>query len=185
MVEVMKSSFIPKKEIKKTVERKKGAGVSLFFLISLILFLSMVVSGIGMYLYRTSLVKKIKLKEAEIKVNAEAYSITAFQEFIDNDKRIKVADEILKNHYAISPIFTFLEQNTIATVLFTNAKIFKEGDKIKCEFSGRATEFSDLVRQKDLYTKNANINDFLFYNITRSKEKGDVIFDMSFNIDKK
>jgi hypothetical protein len=25
----------------------------------------------------------------------------------------------------------------------------------------------------------------LFYNITRSKEKGDVIFDMSFDIDKK
>jgi hypothetical protein len=49
MVEVIKSSFIPKKELKKKEVRRSGGGVNIFFLISLIIFLSTVIGAAGMY----------------------------------------------------------------------------------------------------------------------------------------
>jgi len=49
MVEVIKSSFIPKKEMKKKQVRRSGSGVNVFFLISLIIFLSTVIGAAGMY----------------------------------------------------------------------------------------------------------------------------------------
>jgi len=49
MVEVIKSSFIPKKEMKKKQVRRSGSGVNVFFLMSLIIFLSTVIGAAGMY----------------------------------------------------------------------------------------------------------------------------------------
>jgi len=49
MVEVIKSSFIPKKEMKKKQVKRSGRGVNVFFLMSLIIFLSTVIGSAGMY----------------------------------------------------------------------------------------------------------------------------------------
>ena len=51
MAEVISSSFIPKKEFKKSSSRKKkGFSINIFFLISLIIFLSALVGAAGVYM---------------------------------------------------------------------------------------------------------------------------------------
>jgi hypothetical protein len=50
MAEIINSSFIPKKEFKKEEGSKKGIQLNIFFLISLVIFLSTIIMSIGVYL---------------------------------------------------------------------------------------------------------------------------------------
>jgi hypothetical protein len=50
MAEVINSSFIPKREFKKKDKETKGRGINIVFLIALIIFLSTIVAGVGIYL---------------------------------------------------------------------------------------------------------------------------------------
>ncbi len=186
MVEVMKSSFIPKKEIKKKVEKRSGGGFSVFFLVSLVVFLSTIIGAVGVYMWQVGLQKSITKQEKVLKDEQERIGISTFDKFIKIDKRIRVGEKLLKKHYAIAPIFRFLDQQTIPDIVFTKFNLSEDGDYIKVEASGKASAFSDLVRQKVLYTQDyPNIEDFVFTNITRAKKDNRKIFDMSFRINKK
>lgn len=185
MVEVIKSSFIPKKEMKDRQIKRRGGGVNIFFLISLIIFLSTIIGAAFLYFWEVDLEKDIKLKTEAFRKLEEHYGIETFQKLIHLDKRIGVGKDLLKRHYAIHPIFTFLERGTIADIVYTDMSLTESGDIIRLEFKGSANNFADIVRQKDIYTKNPNIQDFMFTNITRSKKDQSAIFDMSFEVEKK
>ena len=101
------------------------------------------------------------------------------------DRRITAANNLLNKHYSIEPIFRFLEKNTIADIVYTDMELKEVDNNIEISFKGNANEFADIVRQKDIYTLNPNIQEFMFTNITRSKENKSAIFDMSFKVDKK
>ncbi len=58
MVEVINSSFIPKNEFKKEVNKRKSPRVNIFFLIALTIFLTSIVASVGVYLYKNSLEKE-------------------------------------------------------------------------------------------------------------------------------
>ncbi len=186
MVEVIKSSFIPKKEMKKKISKRSGGGgVNIFFLIALIIFLSTVIGAAGMFFWKSNLEKTIKNDTEQFKKIEEHYGIETFRKLIYLDKRIKVAKDLLNKHYAIEPIFKFLEKNTIVDIVYTSMELKENGNVIELKFSGVAIDFADIVRQKDIYALNPNIDEFMFSNITRSKENKSAVFDMSFKVDKK
>ena len=185
MVEVIKSSFIPKKEMKKKQVRRSGSGVNVFFLISLIIFLSTVIGAAGMYFWKIGLEKSIKSETEKFRQLEEHYGIETFRQLIHLDRRITVGNNLLNKHYSIEPIFRFLEKNTIPDIVYTDMDLKEVDNNIEVSFKGNANEFADIVRQKDIYTLNPNIKEFMFINITRSKENKSAIFDMSFKVDKK
>ncbi len=111
--------------------------------------------------------------------------IERFKTFIKFDKRINVGKNLLSKHYYLVPIFQFLERKTLPDIYYTDMDLKENGDYIELKFSGVANQFSDIVLQKDIYTKNPNIEDFMFMNINTSKETGKKIFDMSFKVNKK
>jgi hypothetical protein len=49
MAEIINSSFIPKKEFKKKNTEGRGTKINIFLLISLIVFLATMISGVGIY----------------------------------------------------------------------------------------------------------------------------------------
>jgi hypothetical protein len=129
--------------------------------------------------------KSIKEQTEAFEKMEEHYGIETFRKLIHLDQRIRVGKELLGKHYAISPIFKFLEKNTIPDIVYTEMNLKEVDGQIQLEFKGSANEFADIVRQKDIYTLNPNIDEFMFTNITRSKENKSAIFDMSFKVDKK
>ena len=185
MTEIIKSSFIPKKEIKEKKIASRGVRINIFFIISLIIFLSTIIGAVGMYFWKTSLEETIKMNTENFRKAEEKLEIEKFKVFLKFDKRINVAKDLLSKHYYITPIFKFLERYTLPDIYYTDMDLKESDDYIELNFSGVANQFSDIVLQKDIYTKNPNIEDFMFMNINTSKETGKKIFDMTFKVNKK
>jgi len=184
MAEVIKSSFIPKKEIQTRKSRGSGSNVNLFFLISLIIFLSTILGAVGLYFYKKQLTKEKNDNVAKFKRLKSENTIDTFQKFFKFDRLLKNANTIILNHYYVLPVFNFLEVNTLTSIYFTEMDLKENGDYIEFSFKGMAEKFSDIVIQKEKYTKNPNIEDFMFLNIDTDKD-GNKVFDMTFKVNKK
>jgi len=140
MVEIIKSSFIPKKEIKRNAEKRSGSGISIFLLISLVIFLATVIGGIGMSFWKTTLEKENIKKTKILDEKSERYGIGTFTEFLRINKKIHVAETLLNSHYAVYPIFEYLNKATIRDIVYTKMTLREDGNYVVVEASGKAME---------------------------------------------
>lgn len=189
MAEVIHSSFIPKREFAKKKTTKKSFSINIFFLIGLIIFLSSVVGSIWVYMWKAKLVADNEAVQLEFAKKADQYGIETIKEFSTIASRIEHSKELLEKHYNILPIFTFLENNTLADIYYTDLTITDKtsesgGGFIVVHGSGVASDLPDLSLQADAYGENPNIDNLVISNITRSRQ-GFVIFDLDFNVKKK
>jgi len=185
MAEVINSSFIPKREFKEDNGRpKKRFQLNVFFLISLVIFLSMIVGLVGVNLWKADLESgNRKLKENFTK-NKENYGISTIRQFSDLDKRIKTGRELLMMHYNLSPVFTFLERNTQTNVIIQELDLEEGSSVIYAKGKGLAPDLDDLYLQSKSYAENQNVKDLILSGITRDKD-GLIAFNLEFQVDKK
>lgn len=185
MAEIINSSFIPKKEFKKKEEKnfKNKPKLNIFFLISLIIFLSTLLIGVGVYLYELQLVDQNKKYQEKFASNKDAFSIETIKKFVELEKRIDASSKLLKQHYNILPIFEYLEKNTLVDITLDSFVLEEAGENIKVVAKGRASDLSDLQLQSREYAKNLNVSSLVLSNITKNNV-GETVFDLEFSIDK-
>lgn len=185
MAEIINSSFIPKKEFKKKEEKnfKNKPKLNIFFLISLIIFLSTLLIGVGVYLYELQLVDQNKKYQEKFASNKDAFSIETIKKFVELEKRIDASSKLLKKHYNILPIFEYLEKNTLVDITLDSFVLEEAGENIKVVAKGRASDLSDLQLQSREYAKNLNVSSLVLSNITKNNV-GETVFDLEFSIDK-
>lgn len=189
MAEIMNSSFIPKKEFKKKDTENKGSKINIFFLIALIIFLTTIVASIGVYLWKKDLISTNKKYKESLALRSEDLGIESIKKFSILDKRISSAKEILKNHYDILQIFSYLEKNTLGDiqgeVTLTELLMEEEGGSVKVSTKGKAVNLTDIQRQSKGYASNPNISDLVLSEITKSNKGAYWEFNLSFSVDKK
>jgi hypothetical protein len=177
------TSFIPKKAIKekKIVRAKKPIG--LVGLVAWIVFFVSLLAAAGTYFYRAQLADGNISKDAQLAkayVDLQPSLIADLQEL---DKRMKAADELLRKHVAISPIFDTLGQITLPSVRYnTFDYVIDEGGQVQVEMTGEASGFNSITVQSDLYDKNKDIKNPIFSNFTLDSA-GNVTFDVTFSVD--
>jgi len=153
------TSFIPKKPIVQ--EEKIHSKVSLFLLISLIVFL--VALGLAGYVYleKNLLIKNIASEQSTIETNKNgltADSVTV-ESIVALNSRIEVAKSLLANHVDVSPVFSFLNQRTLTNVRFRNFSFSNAGKdssgqtKVVVQMSGQARDFATVASQADEFGK--------------------------------
>jgi hypothetical protein len=100
--------------------------------------------------------------------------VETIKQFAILDKRIVAAKEVLKNHYDVLRIFSFLEKNTLGDPLgeitLTELSLNEDGDRIKIEAKGRAVNLMDIQRQSEGYSTNVNISDLSLHGLTKSRK---------------
>ncbi len=184
MVEMFNSSFIPKKEFEvKKKKKKSGFRINIVFLISLIIFLSMIVGLIWVNFYKNDLEKVIKAKKEHFTKNAGSYAIETIKDYVDLDKRIKIGEKLLQQHYNLEPIFTYLELKTLKKVFFKSLEIREEEQYIVVHANVAAPNEDTVYLQSQSYAENPNAKDLLISNLADSKEG--FLFDLDFKVDKK
>ena len=101
------------------------------------------------------------------------------------DKRLRASSEILSKHIVTTPIFEMLEKLTMKTVRYTKFSYELGTEKnisVKIKMSGQAIGYRSIALQSDLFTKNKNLIDPVFSNLTLDNN-GRVLFDLEFSVD--
>jgi len=182
MEQNFQTSFIPKKPIiEDTVKPKKS--MSFFTIFALILFLSVVLAFGGLYFYQTVLAQNIKTQEKNLGLVKQRFEIATIRELQTLDKRLKASSKILSQHITVSPIFKVLQDVTMKNVRYTQFSYeISSSGVILIKMSGEAEGYRTIALQADILSKNKDIKDPVFYNLSL-QEKGGVIFNLDFSVD--
>jgi hypothetical protein len=150
----MQTSFIPKKPIVES--RPEGSGVSLFLLLSIIVFIvSLALAGL-VFVYQNNLKNKIADSQKSLKEVRDTYiregTEQTIQDLIRLDDRIEESKNLLAKHIAVTPLFILLQEFTIKNVQFKTMKFTYVDDKnIKLELTGIAKNYDALSKQADSF----------------------------------
>ena len=181
MEQNFQTSFIPKKpmiEQSRVVKRPIG----LFMIIAIFIFFTMVLASGGAYFYKKVLTDKITKMESDLNLAKNRFEPAKIAQLKLLDRRLISSDEILSKHITVSPIFEALGALTMKTVRYTKFG-YDFGEKgIIVKMSGQAIGYSSVALQADLFTKNKNLIDPIFSNLSLD-DKGNVIFDLEFLVD--
>lgn len=187
----IQTSFIPKKSL-ATVAKSQSAntsgtegGISIVFLIALIIFISVLALAIGVFLYQQFLFQDIENKKVSLDRARSAFEPTLIEEMSRLDFRMKSASEILNNHKALSEFFSLLENTTLVSIQFKDFNYnIDESERISISMNGVASNFNSVALQSDIFGDNKFIQEPIFSNLNLDK-KGDIVFDFTAFIDPK
>ncbi len=163
-----------------------GKPIGLFMVISIFVFFTVVIAGGILYFYDSSLKGNIAKMQNDLNLAKDRFEPSKIVQLQTLDKRLKASNEILSKHVAISPIFEALQDMTIKTIGYTKFS-YDSGEgskdsKIVVNMSGVATGYLSVALQSDIFSKNKNFIDPVFYNLSLD-DKGNVLFDLKFSVD--
>ena len=181
MEQNFQTSFIPKKPMieERTVSRRP---ISFLLILSIFIFFIMILISGGAYFYRDFLTKDLTKMKNDLELAKNRFEPSLINKLTVLDKRLNSSSEILSQHVVISPIFKTLQELTLKTLRYTKFGYELTNNKVVVKMSGQASSYRSIALQADLFTKDKNLIDPVFSNLSLS-EKGDVLFDLEFSVD--
>jgi hypothetical protein len=178
----VRTSFIPKKPV-TTAYAETKAPVSIFLLVSLIIFLGSLFAAGGAFAYLAYLKQSIESKSASLDRSRKVFEPAVIGELVRLDNRMKLGKEVLTSHVGASALFSFLEQTTLESVRFTEFGYALDGSGAgTVSMEGEARSFSDVALQSDEFAKQRVLKDIYFDNIN-TDQAGKVIFSVRASVD--
>lgn len=178
------TSFIPKKPM---VAERAAASRSIGFLtvVPIFVLFTILLATVGFYFYKGVLTKNITQMETTLNLAKNRFEPSKITELQVLDRRLRASSEILSHHIAITPVFEALSALTMKTVRYTKFSYdlgTEKNAKVNIKMSGLAVGYRSVALQSDLFTKNKNLIDPVFSNLTLDNS-GNVIFDLDFSVD--
>ena len=184
MEQNFQTSFIPKNSIVK--ERViVTQSVSLFTIVSLFIFLTIVVGTGGLYFYKGSLQKNVSKMKNTLSLAQNRFEPSIITSLSALDRRLNASNEILSKHVAVTPIFEALQEITMKTMRFTSFSYTLPTDgsgRVLVKLTGVGIGYKSVALQADLFSGNKNFIDPIFSNL-QLDDKGNVTFEVTFSVD--
>ncbi len=179
-----KTTFIPKKKLavardEKNVKITKKN--SLMGLLAGLLFVTALVSVIGVYLYKASIASGLKNKIESINRAEKAFEPTVILALKKLDIRLRAATDLLDKHVAISDFFDSFGESTLPSVSFSNFSFVYNEEAPEVSMVGEAKSYLAIAQQSDLFEKNQYIQNHIFSDFQLT-ETGRVSFSLSFTL---
>ena len=177
-------SFIPKKPLVGVGSQSGSLAFgSLFFLLSVLIFVASLVSAGAVFAYKGYLTGAIANKTESLGKAQAAFDPGAIQDLLRMDSRLSNAKILLKKHVAPSGLFAFLSAQTLQRVSF-NSFSYAVGDdgSVTVALSGQADGFATLALQSDQFNTNKLLKDAIFSSIA-VVQGGQVTFNVKATVD--
>lgn len=187
------TSFIPKRPIDSVslTEGNSHKSVSIFSLATTIIILGTLLSFGGVYLSQRRLQEQKKSIELSIANARDGLGTDFVSEMKRLDTRLSTADQLLRQHVVVTPIFLALQSTTLRSVQYTGFSYTTVIDpttrasSVVVELSGNAKSYSTIALQSDAYAKSTLIRNPVFSNLVIDDRTGRVGFRLTFNVDMK
>lgn len=144
----------------------------------------MIIAGAGIYFYKNSLAQSLTKMENDLNLARNRFEDDKISQLELLDKRLRASSSVLNNHVTVSPIFQALQEVTMKTVRYTRFDYSITGDtpEIKVTMAGQTTNYKSIALQSELFANKKFFIDPVFSNLSLD-EKGNVMFDLTFNVD--
>ncbi len=177
----LQTSFIPKKPLVEASGRKT-AGVSVLFLIALIMFLGAILLSGGVFLYKRLLAKSIESKAAQLEIARNQFEPKTLAEYKALNNRIEAGKALLEGHVALSTIFQTLENITLQSVRFQDFRLERLSEEtLEVTMKGQAKSYGSVALQSDKFTESGFFKDAIFSDLTLDPT-GRVVFSVTAKI---
>jgi hypothetical protein len=150
-------------------------------LLWIIFAVSLVAAGVayGYKAYTES--QNVKLSESVARVEKN-FEPTLLTELLRLDKKLTVANQLLRNHRAMSPFFDFLEASTLPSVRFSKIDFsFADDGTPKVTLSGEGDSYRSIAQQSQIWSGNQYIKNHIFSNFVLTA-KGRIAYDLIFYV---
>lgn len=178
------SSFIPKGPVASSAvpESKTPAKVGgILGLIATTIFIISLVGALGVFGYKFYLKQSIVSMGTEIdRARASLYS-DDIRQFIQLDDRLSSVGSLLNNHIVLSPLFDFLERNTITTIRFTEFYFSSSPEGLTVRLNGQARGYSAIALQSDIFNSSGHFTNPVFSDLNLD-ERGNILFSFTAGI---
>jgi hypothetical protein len=182
MEQNFQTSFIPKKPMIEQQTSSASRPVGFILMIAIFIFTATALASGGAYFYKDLLKKDITQMESDLSKAKNRFEPTMISKLKLLDRRLQASNKVLTKHIAISPIFNALQELTMKTVRYTKFTYDLGVNKVNVKMSGQAVGYRSIALQADLFTKNKNLIDPSFSNLSLD-DKGNVLFDLTFSVD--
>jgi hypothetical protein len=179
-----KTTFIPKKKL-ASVRDEKNVKItkknSFMVLIAGLLFITAIVSIVGVYLYKINISSSLKNKIESINRAEKAFEPTVILKLKKLDIRLRAATDLLDKHVALSDFFNSFGESTLPSVSFSNFSFLFNEDAPEVSMVGEAKSYLAIAQQSDLFEKNQYIQNHIFSDFQLT-ETGRVSFSLTFTL---
>ncbi len=162
--------------------QRASRGSGFMGVIAFLIFAVALLGSIGVYGYQKFLESRIAKMGSDLEAARQSLEADALNQVMRLNSRIESTQKIVDSHTAMSPLFDFLEINTVKTVRFTNFSFDQKGNGLKLALRGEARGYTALALQADLFNKSKYIRNPVFTDL-RLDEKGNVAFSFTADLD--
>ena len=155
----MPPTFISRKTVPAQTAQARHARTSVFFLLCAVVFAVSLLAAGGAFAYQKILANRLTKMNNDLIAARAAFEPAFIEELQRMDIRIETAKTVLAGHRAISPLFSLLEKETLATVRFTKFSFSEDPNEggVRISLSGEAAGFNSIALQSDVIAKNGNL----------------------------
>lgn len=179
----LQTSFIPKKPITETTVFRRPQTVSIFTLISIIIFIISLASAAGVFLYQRYLVGQIADMNSRLAKAKNAFEPSFVTTVTNLSNRIAAAKKILDAHTVVSPLFDLLAGETLQNVRFDNFSYqLSDAGASTISMSGQAKSFNAVALQSDVFGQDKRLKNPVFSDLNLD-QSGNVIFKFTATVD--
>jgi len=179
-----KTTFIPKKNlsgVKPQESKKSKARRSLFGIIALLLFVTALVSTVGVFLYKARVVAVINSRIDSINRAEKAFEPAAILELKKLDIRLRAGTTLLSQHVEVSDFLESLAESTLPDVSFNTFGFQHSPEASEVSMSGEARGYLQIAQQSDIFEENDYIQNHIFSDFART-ETGRITFSLQFTL---
>jgi hypothetical protein len=174
------TTFIPKKSMTESsaAPQKRSRPLGIFSAIAILLFIIAVVSALVVFGYDRVIRSRVATLRASLETAEKQFEPNFIVTLQKLDARLRVSEDLLNQHVAVSPIFKVLENTALQGVQYDNFsyEVQPNGSAL-LEMSGLARRYQTIAEQSDLLGANRFVTDHIFSNFTLTNT-GRVAFNL-------
>jgi hypothetical protein len=187
------TSFIPKRPIAAEQTAHTGPSVSLFMLISVILFIVSLAGAGFVIFWKDHLVTQKAQFQDTLTKNQQQFNPDLIEKLGKINTKIDLSKQLLGSHLAVSEIFNIVAQLTAEHVRFNSLDFSSpksSKDQIIITMKGEGVSFNDIAFQSDVFGKSVQYgtNKVIINPILSDlglNQNGNVSFTFTTNLDPK
>lgn len=169
---IPKGPLVPSSAVFKTQPARHG---TLLGFLSTWIFVLSIVAALAVFGYEFYLNSSITKMGGDLEAARANLEPDTIKEMARLDARIVGTEKLLTNHAVLSPLFDFLERNTLKTVRFTQFTFKETSDGLQVSMHGQARGYAALALQADVFNKSKDLKSTNFSNLDLD-ERGNVVF---------